>query len=393
MRSVAWPAVTATFEPRTIVALPPAAYDDRRVFAEEQRQLFTPGTALLYVGHDALLPPTGHRRADADPRLVLSRDGDRVHALANVCTHACRPVVTDDDAVPRRRLACAFHGWSFDRDGSLVGARGLTLDEPGQREQLALTSYPVLSWHGFHFVVDPAIAGSVTAELSSVEREFAARGAHDWLDLDDWVVLESTDDVYEGDWKLFVEVYGDCYHVPPYHPGLASFVDCDSIEWSLGANHHVQFLQRSSLNGRRSPRYERWAAGLAAYHHARGEPRPAMGVAWMALYPNLMYEAYAGLRVLSVVIPTSEHTYVNRVHYLVPADMESVVPGLPAAMKAAYDETVDEDRALVDSRRDGLRAAASLGLSMERYRPVLDGGAPEAGVAHFHDWYRARMGA
>ena len=50
-----------------------------------------------------------------------------------------------------------------------------------------------------------------------------------------------------------------------------------------------------------------------------------------------------------------------------------------------------EDRDLVDSRRDGLRSAASLGLPIERYQTVLDGKAPEAGVAHFHEWYRARM--
>lgn len=384
--------MTATYEPRALAPLRPAAYDDRLVHAEEQRRLFTPGTGLLYVGHDVLLPPTGHRRADGDPRLVLSVADDGVRALANVCTHACRPIVLDDEPVARRRLSCGFHGWSFECDGSLAGTHGLAVDLPHDRERLALRGYETLRWHGFHFVVDPAMADGYAAGLAGIDASFAARGIGHWLDLDGWTLVSSTDDEYEGDWKVFLEVYGDCYHVPPYHPGLASFVDCDAIEWDLGADHHVQFLPRSARRGRRSPRYARWADGLDEYHRRRGEATPAVGVAWAALYPNLMIEAYAGLRVLSVVIPTGPDRYVNRVHQLVPADMDDLVPGLAADVCAAYDETVVEDRALVDARRDGLRTAASLGLPFDRYHAVLDGSAPEAGVAHFHDWYRARMG-
>ncbi len=388
---VTCPAVTATYEPQALAPLTATCYDDRQVFAEERRRLFSPGTGLLYVGHDALLPATGHRRADGDPRLVLSVTDHGVCALANVCTHACRPLVLDDEVVARRRLSCGFHGWSFDGDGSFAGAHGVTITDDRERESLALTSYPVLSWHGFHFVVDPSLAGSYAAELAQVDEAFAARGIGDWLDLDGWTLLATSDDAYDGDWKLFVEVYGDCYHVPPYHPGLASFVDCDAVEWDLGVDHHVQFLPRSARRGSRSPRYARWADGLDAYHRARGDAAPAMGVAWVALYPNLMIEAYAGLRVVSVIIPTGVDRYVNRVHYLVPSDMDSLVPGLVDDIRAAYDETVHEDRALVDARRDGLRTAASLGLGFDRYRAVLGGTAPEAGVAHFHDWYRARM--
>lgn len=384
--------MTATYEPRALAPLRPAAYEDRAVFADEQRRLFTPGTGLLYVGHDVLLPPTGHRRADGDPRLVLSVCDDRVSALANVCTHACRPIVLDDEPVARRRLSCGFHGWSFDRDGSLAGTHGLVVDEPCDRERLGLQRYETLRWHGFHFVVDPDTADEHVAGLAAVDEAFAARGIGDWLDLDGWRVVSSTDDAYEGDWKLFMEVYGDCYHVPPYHPGLASFVDCDAIEWELGTDHHVQFLPLSGRRGARSAGYTRWADGLDAYHRARGEATPSTGVAWVALYPNLMIEAYAGLRVISVVLPAGPDRYVNRVHQLVPADMDVLVPGLAAEVCAAYDETVVEDRTLVDARRDGLRTAASLGLEFDRYRAVLDGTAPEAGVAHFHDWYRARMG-
>ena len=304
-------------------------------------------------------------------------------------------LVDDDLPVGRSWVTCPYHDWSFRRDGSLIGGPGIDFGagDTGStaRDRLALPDYQVLSWHGFHFAVDPARAAHHVHDLGRLDDDFADRGIGSWLHLDDWVVVASHDDEYRGDWKMFLEVFGDCYHVPPYHPGLASFVDCDTIEWTFGDHYHAQFLQRSSARGNRSPNYRRWADGLDHYHAARHEPTPATAVAWAAVYPNLMIEAYSGLRVISVVIPIGPHRYVNRVHYCVPADMEDLAPGLPQIIRDAYDETVVEDRALVESRFDGMQAAASLGLGLARYHPNLSGRAPEAGVAHFHGWWRRRL--
>ncbi|CAB4886548.1 unannotated protein [freshwater metagenome] len=393
--SPVWSRPGHTFDTSETHPLSAHAYADAEVFANELRRLFAPESGLVFVGHDAFIPENGHRRSDADPRLLLTRDNGVVRALANVCTHACRPLVSDDAAVPRSRVACAFHDWSFRSDGSLIGGRDVDFGDgdvgAATRRRLALPSFALLSWHGFHFTVDPQRIDDYTADLARVDADFAERGIADWLDLDDWVVFASQDDPYRGDWKMFLEVFGDCYHVPPYHPGLASFADCDSIEWTFGENFHAQFLQLSRQRGNRSPRYAAWADGLDLYYRLRGEPAPHMAVAWAGLYPNLMFEAYNGMRMISIVVPVGPGEYVNRAHYLVPADMERLVPGLPQTIKDAYDETVLEDRVLLESRHDGLQSAASLGLDLDRYYPNLSGRALEAGVAHFHDWWTHRM--
>lgn len=395
--STVWHRPGYTFEAGAAQPLPPAAYCRADVFADEQDRLFAPASGLVYLGHDLLLPDAGYRRADADRRLLLTRDDDGVvHCLANLCTHACRTIVDDDEPVRRRWVGCPYHDWSFRRDGSLIGGRDFDFGEGAAGEaarcKLALPSYQVLSWHGFHFAVDPERAEGFRADLARLDADFADRGVGSWLDLDGWVVVASHDDEYRGDWKMFLEVFGDCYHVPPYHPGLASFVDCASIEWTFGENFHAQFLQRSSQRGDRSSAYARWADGLDEYYAARGEATPEMAVAWAAVYPNLMVEAYNGLCVISVVVPLGPDRYVNRVHYCVPPDMEALVSGLPQRIRDAYDETVVEDRALVESRHDGLQAAASLGLGLDRYHPNLSGSALEAGVVHFQQWWTGRIG-
>ncbi len=361
------------------------------------QRLFTPGAGAVYLGHDLMLPARGYRRADADPRILLTRDTDGVvRAVANVCTHACRPIVLHDEPVERTYLRCEFHDWSFRCDGSLIGGASFEFGEGERgaeaRRRLALPRFGLVSWHGFHFAVDPAREPSFRADLERVDADFVARDVGSWLDFSDWTVALSRDDPYHGDWKAFLEVFGDCYHVPPYHPGLASFVDCASIEWTFGDGFHVQFLERSAERGAKSQRYTAWADGLDRYYGARGEATPPMAVAWAGIYPNLMIEAYNGLRVISVIVPVGPQEYVNRVHYCVPSDMEALVPGLPVAIIDAYDETVVEDKTLVEARSDGVAAAAALGLGIERYVPNLGGTALEAGVAHFHQWWAQRCG-
>lgn len=34
-------------------------------------------------------------------------------------------------------------------------------------------------------------------------------------------------------WKTFIEVYLEDYHVAPFHPGLGKFVTCDDLRWEF----------------------------------------------------------------------------------------------------------------------------------------------------------------
>lgn len=385
-----WQRAGYEFDADDVRSLPGDVYGDPRVHEVERRRLFSPRSHGLYLGHDGLLPSPGHRRADGDPRIVLVNDGAAVTALANVCTHACRPIVADDEPSSACRLRCAYHDWSFRSDGTLIGGPGV---RPAADDQagLALPNFPLVSWHGFRFATAPERRERFEADLARIDEDMAARGIGDWLDLDGWSLTQTHDEPYDCDWKVFMEVFGDCYHVPPYHPGLASFVDCGSIEWTFGESFHAQFLRLSPARGGASAQYAGWADGLDRYRSARGDAAPEMAVAWLAIYPNLMFELYNGMRIISVVLPVGPESFVNRVHYFVPDDMARLAPGLPATMRAAYDETVVEDRTLVGTRGEGVRSAAALGLDIDRYRPVLSGGALEAGVAHFQQWWRHAM--
>ncbi len=384
------------FEAETTAAIPISEFGNPAVYEREHAALFRPGNGLMYLGHDALLPGKGHRLADGDPRVILTRDDDGVvRALANVCTHTLRPIADTAEFVDKSCLTCPFHQWSYRRDGSLIGGRDITFgtgdDGIAARSKLALTTFDVLSWQGFHFGVDPQRRPEYELDFQRITDDFSARGLAQHLDFEGWKIVASEDTHYNADWKAFLEVFGDCYHVPPYHPGLASFSDCDTLEWTFGPNYHVQFLDLHETRGAGSAKYTEWVRGLERYHAARGEAMSKFAVAWLGIYPNIMIELYSGLRVLSIVIPTGPTTHINRAHYLVPTDMEAIVPGLPAIMKAAFDETGEEDNVLIESRHTGAMNAKSLGIDIDSYYANLTGPAPEAGTAHFYQWYRAQL--
>lgn len=367
-------------------------YGNADVYAEELERLFHPGRGAVFVSHEALLPAGGHVAAEADDRVMLTRSDDgEVRAFANLCTHALRPLVTSRDASKQACVTCPYHQWSFRRDGSLIGGRDIAFSD-AERKRLALDAFPLRTWHGAHFCGEAAQAAPFSRDLEIVERSFVERGVGNWLDFGDWTLTATEDEAYSGDWKTFMEVYGDCYHVPPYHSGLASFADCATLEWVFGDSVHVQFLDLAPEAGGRSPDYAAWAAGLGAYYEAKGEPAPTMAVAWTAFYPNVMIEYYNGLRVISALVPTGPDSYRNRVRYFVPADMESVAPGLAKTMLAAYDETAVQDRLLNESRHEGIVMARELGLQRAPYHPNLCGPAPELGTVHFHRWWRSQLG-
>jgi choline monooxygenase len=103
-------------------------------------------------------------------------------------------------------------------------------------------------------------------------------------------------------WKTFIEVYLEDYHVGPFHPGLGSFVTCDDLRWEFGPEHSVQTVGvNDALRKAGSPAYQRW-------HEAGAEVprRPAAGkhgAIWLTYYPTVMVEWYPHVLVVSTLFP------------------------------------------------------------------------------------------
>ena len=60
---------------------------------------------------------------------------------------------------------------------------------------------------------------------------------------------------YPFNWKTFIEVYLEDYHVGPFHPGLGHFVTCDDLKWEFGDWHSVQTVGVNQALGKPGSRH------------------------------------------------------------------------------------------------------------------------------------------
>ena len=104
-------------------------------------------------------------------------------------------------------------------------------------------------------------------------------------------------------WKTFIEVYLEDYHVGPFHPGLGSFVTCDDLRWEFGA----ELL--GADGGRGQPRWPSRArpvyqqvARRSCCSYRDGKP-PKHGAIWLTYYPHVMVEWYPHVLMVSTLLP------------------------------------------------------------------------------------------
>jgi phenylpropionate dioxygenase-like ring-hydroxylating dioxygenase large terminal subunit len=186
-------------------------------------------------------------------------------------------------------------------------------------------------------------------------------------------------------WKTFIEVYLEDYHVVPYHPGLGGFVTCDDLDWQFGEEFSVQVVGvNNRLQKAGTKAYERWHKAVLAYY---GGEMPEHGAIWAVLYPNVMLEWYPHVLVVSTVIPRGPEHTTNVVEFYYPEDIALFEREFVEAEQEAYIETAVEDEEICARMTEGRRALWNAGRNeVGPYQSPM-----EDGMQHFHEWCRRKI--
>jgi phenylpropionate dioxygenase-like ring-hydroxylating dioxygenase large terminal subunit len=358
---------TATRLRQAASQFPASWYCDPRLFQAERRLLFprAPG----YVGHELMVPDTGdyHVLAARGNAQMLVRNADGVELLSNVCRH--RQALMLDGAGNARNIVCPIHRWTYDLKGGLLGAPHFA-DKPC----LDLGRSPLSNWNGLLFDGPRDVARDLSA-LTLRDLDFS-RYRLDRVDLHEC----------RYNWKTFIEVYLEDYHVQPFHPGLGQFVTCDDLRWEFADWASVQFVGVNNGLAKAGTRtYERWHQAVLDYH--RGE-KPRHGAIWLTYYPNLMVEWYPHVLVISTLIPQAVDRTLNVVEFYYPEDIALFEREFMDAGQAAYHETAREDDEIGERMDAGRRALYERGTTdAGPYQSPM-----EDGMQHFHEFYRREMG-
>jgi choline monooxygenase len=186
-------------------------------------------------------------------------------------------------------------------------------------------------------------------------------------------------------WKTFIEVYLEDYHVAPFHPGLGRFVACDDLAWEFADTYSMQRVGvHAALAQPGSEVYRGWHDRLLDY---RGGEAPDFGAIWLAYFPTQMIELYPHVLVVSTLYPKGPQETLNVVEFYYPEEIAAFERDFIEAQRSAYLETMVEDDEIAE-RMDAGR------LRLHR-RGVSDSGpyqSPlEDGMRHFHAWYRRAL--
>lgn len=168
--------------------------------------------AWLYVGHESELAHLGDYLlfdfAGESVIVVRNKEND-INALVNVCKHRGSRVCLEARG-QAKRLTCRYHGWTYDLDGSLLGASSMpeTFDKSG----VGLKKIHVEILDGLIFVnfaENPSSFDSVRRDLADCLRPYELENAK---------VAHRASYPIDANWKLAVENYSECYHCAPAHP-------------------------------------------------------------------------------------------------------------------------------------------------------------------------------
>jgi phenylpropionate dioxygenase-like ring-hydroxylating dioxygenase large terminal subunit len=351
--------------------LPVSSYFDEGLFRQEQSLIFQ--SHPRYLGHALSVPEAGDFQSLAQEGhgRALVRSGAGVELLSNVCRHR-QAIMLQGRGRTGANIVCPLHRWTYGLEGRLIGAPHFAEDPC-----LNLRNYPVQSWNGLLFERTPG-SRDVGVELASlgVQRE---------LSFDGYVFHSAQMHECAYNWKTFIEVYLEDYHVAPFHPGLSGFVDCENLRWEFGQRHSVQTVGvHHALARPGSETYRSWHQAVLDRHEGQS---PAHGAIWLTLYPTVMVEWYPQVLVVSTLHPRGPQKTLNLVEFFYPEEVAAFEPEFVQAQQAAYRETLVEDDEIAERMDAGRRALMERGDDEAGpYQSPM-----EDGMQHFHEWYRRAM--
>ena len=398
--------------------LPVSSYFDPALYALEMERIFKHGPR--YVGHTLAVPNVGDYYALPQEKAgrALVRNAGGIELISNVCRHRQAVMLQgrgsllhNDKGAQSGNIVCPLHRWTY--SGAHAGGNGKFSAGPPQGELapsggsdprsggawghhqsgmligaphfaqdpcLHLNNYPLQEWNGLLF----------EANGIDVASQLAHMGPRADLSFDGFVLDRVEMHECNYNWKTFIEVYLEDYHVGPFHPGLGQFVTCDDLRWEFKDHYSVQTVGVANRLGKAdatggSPTYERWQKALLNY---TGGVPPKFGAIWLTYYPHTMVEWYPHVLTVSTLYPMGPNKTMNMVEFYYPEEIAAFEREFVEAQQAAYMETCVEDDEIAERMDAGRAALLARGDNeMGPYQSPM-----EDGMQHFHEWYRRQVG-
>ncbi len=227
----------------TSVTLPPACYVDEAVHQREVDAVFR--KSWVGVGRADRWQAAGDYTAFAlagVPLVVLRDDAGELRAFANSCRHRGTPLLQGEGTC--RHIICPFHAWTYTLDGRLAGAPRMERAKNFHKGDYGLVPFRIEARDGFVFVCFDDGAPSLNHWLG----DFSAMHAP-WS-LGAMVSTRRREFEVGCNWKAFLEVFNEYYHLPYVHgESLGTVYDAPDDGDAVNGNYASQFGTTQGTGG------------------------------------------------------------------------------------------------------------------------------------------------
>lgn len=355
-------------EQRLATGLPISWYFDPEILAIERQRLFAAGPT--YAGHVSLVRNDGDyavRSGQLAGRVLVRHEG-RVQLISNVCRHRQAQMLRGCGHV--KHIVCPLHNWAYDPNGCQIAAPHFE-SNPG----LDLERTELVDWNGLLF-----------AGPRNVRRELAALDGWTELAATDYVLERVDEEEHDLNWKAFMEIYLEDYHISAVHPGFRAFVDQADVRAALNTVGGDRFFceqvnVRWPLPPAGSPLFGEYQKVLMDVLAGR---RPAFAAIWLSLFPGQLIEWYPFCMVVTTYAPLSPTRTRLRSEYFFDREIAETRRDYVEVGLRVLDEVTAEDQHASEALQNGRRAAFDRGEDVPGpYQMPM-----EQGLRRFHDCLR-----
>ena len=202
-------------------SLDQAFYVDEDIFELDIKNIFS--KQWVFVGHVSRIPKNGDYFLFniGNESVITVRDkNDSIYAHYNVCRHRGSRICLENQG-NSKVLICPYHAWTYNLDGSLKGAR--LMDKEFKKEQWTLHSCNIKIFEGLIFINLSEKPNDFEEFIEPTKKFIEFHG------LNDAKIAHRQYYPTDGNWKLTLDNFHECYHCQPSHPEYCSVHDPEYI--------------------------------------------------------------------------------------------------------------------------------------------------------------------
>ena len=195
--------------------LAPWTYRNSEVFELEYEAVFL--RRWQFAGHVSDVPNVGdYITADIgrDNVIVLRGKDRKLRAFRNVCRHRASRVL-EGSGTCRGVVRCPYHGWTYQLDGSLMAIPQQENFPDVDRSEYGLHPVQLDVFNGLIFVRIKGDGPGVADQFAHTAHYFEKYDVANYERC-----AETTDQIWDVNWKVAWDNYLENYHIPIGHPGL-----------------------------------------------------------------------------------------------------------------------------------------------------------------------------